>query len=189
MKEVLFVTGNKVKVSLAQTICNMFGIQVTQRSYDADELQSLDGELIARDKANKAFAHFKQAVVVCDDIWIIPGLGGFPGPYMQPINVWFTIDDWLRLTKDLTDRRIILRQTVVYQDDNVQQAFAYDIEGELLREAKGTSPYPHSSITSFDGGKTSNAEHHEKGGNGADHRRTSWHDFAAWYQDYTKSPN
>jgi len=61
---------------------------------------------------------------------------------MKSINDWFTPEDWLRLTSDLTDRTIILRQIVVYQDKHGQQLFSVDIPGMLLREAQGTSPYP-----------------------------------------------
>lgn len=181
MQKVLYVTGNSIKFHMAQTVCQEFGIDVEQGTFDADEIQGEDGERIARDKAQKAFDHFKQPIVVCDDNWIIPGLKGFPGPYMKSINAWFTPDDWLRLTSALDDRRVILRQIAVYQDKDGQKVFVADLEGILLREARGESPYPHSAVTSFDGGKTSNAEHHERGESAAQGRRNTWHDFAEWW--------
>jgi inosine/xanthosine triphosphate pyrophosphatase family protein len=145
------------------------------------EIQGEDSELIARDKANKAFAKFQKPVVISDDSWSVPGLNGFPGAYMKSVNDWFTVDDWLNLTRPLTDRRIMLTQIVVYQDADGQQLFSCDIKGILLPEARGKSPYPHSEITSFDGGQTSNAEHHERGQSSASHLPNVWHDFAEWY--------
>lgn len=181
MKKVLYVTGNAIKFQLGQTICRAQGLEMEQGMFDAPEIQDEDGEIVARDKAQKAFEHFQKPIVVCDDNWIIPALNGFPGPYMKSMNHWFTAQDWLRLTSTLDDRRIILRQIAVYQDANGQRAFTCDIEGILLREARGKSPYPHSEITSFDGGRTSNAEHHARGETSADHRQTVWHDFARWF--------
>jgi XTP/dITP diphosphohydrolase len=181
MKPILYATGNAIKFQLAQHVCSTYNIQLEQIALDVPEIQSEQGEPVARDKAEKAFAKFGKPVVVSDDSWMIPGLKNFPGPYMKSMNDWFTPDDWLRLTSVLEDRRVILRQIVVYQDSDVQKLFFTDIEGEMLREARGKSPFAHATITSFDG-KQSNAEYHERGENAAQNRPTSWHDFAEWYK-------
>jgi XTP/dITP diphosphohydrolase len=182
MIEILYATGNKIKFQLAHEICNKFEITLTQHGLDVPEIQGEDGEAIAMDKAAKAYAKFQKPLVISDDNWIIPGLNGFPGPYMKSMNDWFTADDWLRLTRQLSDRRIILRQICVYQDGDNQHVFTYDMEGLLLTDARGVSPHPHSAITSFDGGKHSNAEFHEQSKSAASHRQTAWHDFAEWYR-------
>lgn len=181
MRPILYATGNEHKFLLAQTICNTFNVELEQSSLNVPEIQGEDGELIAKDKAEKAFAKFKKPVVITDDNWIIPGLNGFPGAYMKSVNDWFTVQDWLHLTQPLQDRRIILRQIAVYQDESSQHLFSQDIEGILLPEARGTSPYSHSSITSFDNGQHSSAEFHERGESSAAHRHTVWHDFVEWY--------
>lgn len=164
-------------------MCEPHGITLQQTKLDIQEIQAETGEPVARDKAAKAFTALGKPLVVSDDSWMIPGLNNFPGPYMKSMNDWFSPEDWLRLTKDLADRRIILRQIVVYQDGDGQQLFTADISGVLLSEIRGTSPYPHSTITSFDGGKTSNAEYHEKGEAAAQHHRNVWHDFTEWYAE------
>jgi inosine/xanthosine triphosphate pyrophosphatase family protein len=181
MAELLYVTGNPIKFRQAVAVCEPAGISLKQAQLDIIEIQSEDGEPIARDKASKAFAALQQPVVVSDDTWIIPGLGGFPGPYNSSINKWFSVDDWWRLTKDLTDRRIILRQFVVYQDAAQQKVFVADIEGALLNEPRGDSPYPHTALISFDGGRHSNAEINAVGKSGMTHLHNPWRDFAAWH--------
>ncbi len=178
---ILYATGNAVKFHQATSICNKFYITLKQSPLDVPEIQAEDGEMIARDKAAKAYAKFQGPVVISDDNWLIPGLNNFPGPYMKSINDWFTSDDWLHLTRPLKDRRIILRQMVVYQDATIQKLFFVDIEGVLLTEARGRSPYSHATITSFDDGGHSNAEFHERGESASGHRHTAWHDFAEWY--------
>jgi non-canonical purine NTP pyrophosphatase (RdgB/HAM1 family) len=183
--KLLYVTGNGVKFHQADLVCQQAGIQLEQRKLDVTEIQAEDGETIARDKAAKAFALLQQPVVISDDTTSIPGLKGFPGPYMKYVNDWFTPEDWLRLTIDLDDRRIILRQVVVYQDEDGQEVFSVEIPGVLLKEIRGTSPYPHTSITSYDSGRHSNAEMYERGESASAHLPNVWHEFADWYSKRT----
>ena len=180
MKELTYVTGNAIKFHQGALACETFDIKLLQTKLSIDEIQAETGEPVARDKAQKAFEQLGTPLVVSDDSWSIPGLGGFPGPYMKDINDWFTPDDWLRLTITLEDRRAILRQIVVYQDRHGQQLFSVDIEGILLKESRGKSPYAHAHIVSFDGGKTASAEYHALGKSAHDTRRHAWHDFAQW---------
>ncbi len=183
MKAVLYATGNNVKFRQAEHVCDEFGIILIQHGLDVPEIQSEEALPIALDKAQKAYDLCKQPVVISDDSWVIPGLNGFPGPYMKSMNHWFSVDDWLRLTASLTDRRIILTQIAVYQDINGPRLFSSTIEGMLLPKARGSSTYAHSSITSFDGGEHSNAEFHARTESAATHLKNVWHDFAEWYSE------
>ena len=85
------------------------------------ELTALNVELGELTPAVEAYNALQSPLVVTDDSWIIPGLNGFPGPYMKQVNDWFTPDDWLHLTSGLADRRVILRQIIVYQDSTGQR--------------------------------------------------------------------
>jgi inosine/xanthosine triphosphate pyrophosphatase family protein len=177
MKELVYATGNQIKFIHALAICDKTGLKLTQTKLDIEEIQAETGEPIARDKAEV----LDTPLVVSDESFMIPGLKGFPGPYMKYLNDWFTTDDWLRLTSSLTDRRVIKRQVVVYQDVHMQKLFALDTPALLLTEPRGESPYTYSTIISYDGGKTSSAEHHEQGKSATEHIYGPWHEFAAWY--------
>lgn len=177
-----YVTGNSVKFNLAQSMLRDFGVTLEQIKLDIPEMQAEEGEPVARNKATQAFELLQKPVIVSDDFWLIPGLNNFPGPYMKSMNAWFTAKDWLRLTDPLQDRRIILRQVAVYQDATQQKLFSVDVEGMLLHEIRGTSPYAHSSIISFDGGKTSSAETHERNHSESSVRNhhNVWHELGLW---------
>lgn len=181
MHPLIFPTGNEVKFRLANIVCSAQGITLERLQVDIPELQAETGEEVCRDKALRAFEILRKPLVVNDDSWVIPGLGGFPGPYMKSMNIWFTSEDWLRLTKDLSDRRIILRQVVTYQDETRQKTFTRDVEGILLSEIRGQSPFTHTPLASFDGGKTTIAEVHAAGKPAVEGKRTAWHDFAEWF--------
>ena len=182
MTEVIYATGNKDKFTQARHVCGPAGITLIQRSLNVPEVQSDDAVVIARDKAAKAYERFQQPVVISDDSWAIPGLGGFPGPYMKYVNDWFSVDDWLNLTRPLADRTIILKQVVAFIDGDETRIFSRDLEGQLLTESRGESSYPHTHIVSFDGGKHTNAEYHARQESATGHLPNVWHDFAKWYQ-------
>ncbi len=182
MSNFTFVTSNDIKVLAAKEVCNEFGISFDRDNIDFVEIQADDGTAIARHKAEQAFVQLQKPVVVTDDSWLIPGLNGFPGPYMKQVNDWFSVDDWLRLTRDLDDRRMILRQIVVYQDTMRQQLFVSDLEAILLKESRSTTGIKHFSIISFDGGKHSAAELTERGESSIKHLSNSWHELCEWLQ-------
>lgn len=102
---------------------------------------------------------------------------------MKFVNQMFTAEDWLRLTKPLADRAIILRQYIVYQDKHRQELFYTDMEGILLTEVRGACQYPHTSIVSFDNGTNSVAEKiaQKRSAIFDNQKRTSWHDFCEWF--------
>ena len=186
MPSLLCVTGNTDKFNTGRTWFNEFGVTLEQVVTDIDEIQGEDPELIIRDKAAKAFEATGKPVVVTDDSWSIPGLNGFPGPYMKSMNHWFTVDDFLRLTKDLKDRSIILHQFVAYQDEYECVVFSKDIPGTMLTEARGESGPAIKQIMVFDidYGKTMSELEDSKTANDPvrlKKRGDSWEDLARWY--------
>jgi non-canonical purine NTP pyrophosphatase (RdgB/HAM1 family) len=181
MKHVVFVTSNEYKFNHAVSVTQSAGITLIRKHMDLQEIQSDSGEEITRHKAEQAYADLKQPLVVNDDTWSIPGINGFPGAYMKYINDWFTVTDWLNLTRPLKDRRIILHQHIVYQDGHSQHYFLQNIEGTLLTEARGSHHFPHLAILSFDGGQSSSAERAAAGRPAVDlSTTTAWHKFNDW---------
>jgi non-canonical purine NTP pyrophosphatase (RdgB/HAM1 family) len=182
MQPIPFATGNDDKFRLAQAVCASFGIEVVQRPLDIAEIQAEDGEPIVRDKAEKAYAQLRRSVIVNDDCWIIPALGGFPGPYNKSINVWFTPADMFRLTRPLADRRIILRQFAVFQDEHGQQLFVADVVGTMLTKPTSKDGLASEALVTFDG-THSVAEMHEAQKSAISNRQTVWHQLAPWLKE------
>lgn len=182
MDKLIFATGNDQKFLLADKTCASFNILLQQvKHLETTEVQSENGEDIARHKATQAFAQLQKPLVITDDTWLMPGLNGFPGPYMKSMNHWFTTQDWLNLTKGLTDRRVFLRQILVYQDELEQVLFSVDIEGLLLKEPHGTSDNTNQPIMSFDNGEHSIAEMFATGKSAVAHKHNTWHEFCEWF--------
>jgi inosine/xanthosine triphosphate pyrophosphatase family protein len=151
MSDLTFVTGNSLKFEIASHAFKEQGLVLVQKKLDIDEVQSEDSEYITKKKAEAAFRLLQKPVVVNDDTWAFLGLRGFPGPYMKSMNHWFSAQDWERLTKTVADRRVILTQIIVYQDEHGQQLLRNEIPGVLLSSVRGNSADSSHAIISLQG--------------------------------------
>lgn len=184
MQNLSVITTNEDKFRTAKRVCAEFGIELTQvATYDIDEIQGEDAKKIVARKVADAFALVQEPVIVTDDSWVIPALGGFPGAYMKSINEWFALDDWARLLSGITDRTIILRQLVAYQDQHEQVIFSVDLEGVIVDTPQGESKKsPAMALVSFDGGKTTVAQNMIAKTSSTAHLPTVWHELGKWLQ-------
>lgn len=184
MQSIIFSTGNSQKFEIAQAVCAQRGIELTQNTFDIDEIQGEDAEVIIRDKAQKAYELVKCPVIVSDDSWNIPGLNGFPGAYMKSIDHWFRPEDLLNLTRSLEDRRIILVQMLAYQDETHQQVFRKEYTGTLLTEIHGTHGKPLQKVVTMPGDNgLSIAEAYEAGTVHAERDVSAgWHELIDWVE-------
>ena len=137
--QLIFATGNTGKFRIAEATSTSYGIKLIQNRLNIDEVQGEDSEYIIRNKAKQAFSILNAPVVVSDDSWSIPGLRGFPGPYMKSMNHWLSPNDFIRLTDQLVDRHIMLIQLLMYQDGRAQKLFRREHTATLLRDARGES--------------------------------------------------
>jgi XTP/dITP diphosphohydrolase len=186
--QLTFVTSNHNKLFSAQTICADFGIKLTQATFDIPELQAEDGALIARDKAQKAYDILQKPLVVTDDSWDIVGLRGFPGPYMKSMKHWFRLEDWQRLTSALPDRRVILHQYLVFQDETRQQLLHVAIEGTILKTPRGNpSEEPWTCFASLSNNETI-AEARDAGRSALEDLASVWHEFGQWAKKNVRPP-
>jgi XTP/dITP diphosphohydrolase len=185
--QVLCATTNTLKFGIGKNVCAKYDIELTQAIVDIDEIQGEDPEKIVARKAQDAFKALQKPVVVSDDSWAISGLRGFPGAYMKSVNHWFTPEDFIRLTKDLADRRVFLQQYLAYHDGVETVIFKNDIPGKLLTEPRGIHGDPAFKVVALDADNgLSIAEVYDAG---KEHepgrfarRKDAWHGFAEWYK-------
>lgn len=184
MNKVIFSTGNWHKVAHASEVCRSYDIELVQNKLEIDEIQSEDSSKIVIDKANKAYDLLNQPVVVSDDSWEIPGLNGFPGPYMKSMNHWLSVDDFVRLTGHLKDRQIFLLQYLAYKDDKTTKVFHQKREGYLLKEPKGEGHASGNLISMVgDNGLSINEVYATDQSHNDREVAKIWHDFAKWYKE------
>jgi len=151
MTSIFFATGNSEKFAIAEVLCKNAHLSLLQLTGESHEIQGEDPELIIRDKAQKKFELAgSKPVIVSDDSWDIPGLNGFPGAYMKSMDHWFTPQNFIDLTRNLKDRRILLHQYLAYKDESTEQIFHVTIPAKLITEARGNYGNPAQKIIMLD---------------------------------------
>lgn len=184
----LCATTNPDKFGTGRASLRSYDIELEQIIIDVDEIQHEDAVAIIEDKAAKAFAILQKPVVVTDDSWSIPALGGFPGPYMKSINHWFAPDDFMRLMSGHTDREIVLHQLVAYTDDAETVVFSKDLVGKIVGEPRGIYGPPIMHVVAFpeDGGKTISEMYDAEGAKASDRLKdvnNGWHELGKWLRE------
>jgi non-canonical purine NTP pyrophosphatase (RdgB/HAM1 family) len=179
MKKVTYITGNQGKLENAKVFLADYDIAPESKKLDLQEIQSDDAVAIAVQKARDAYAQLQEPLFVNDASWHIPALNGFPGPYMRYIVDWFTVEDLLKLMEGKTDRTIILRDTIVYKDQEVEKVFTNDVHGVLLEAPAGDGNGPFvTKIISLDDSGKSLAEAKTVGY--TEKEKPLWQEFASW---------
>lgn len=181
--KISYVTGNVDKFENAQKFFNQVNIDVEQLPIKVEEIQSGDSLEIAVAKAKAAFAQVKKPLFVNDASWIIPALGGFPGPFMKFVNQWFKPQDFINLMIDKEDRRIILKDSIVYIDDSGHTVFTHEHVGKILNEV---APFeyknPTDVVVSLSKNHSSIAEEKANGSFFIEDEDAVWNEFATWLQ-------
>ena len=80
MKSLTFITGNATKV---EHLARYLDFSIEQMKLDIPEIQSLDLEEVAADKAKAAFAVLRTPVLVEDTALTFEALNGLPGPLVK----------------------------------------------------------------------------------------------------------
>ena len=153
--DITVVSGNRSKVAEIEGI---LGRPLLNEALDIAEIQSLDVEAVARDKAKKAYEILKRPVIVDDTGMSIPALGGLPGALVA----WFLdsvgSEGILRLLGNLTERGASVSTSIGYADEKGVEVFTGTIYGVIPSEMQGDGGFGYDPIFIPDGETKTYAE-------------------------------
>jgi non-canonical purine NTP pyrophosphatase (RdgB/HAM1 family) len=173
--------GNPYKLKDAQEKLANYDIAVIGISnLEIPEIQSVEGEKIATDKADYAYKKLNEPLIVNDTIWLVGDIPGFPGPYMKHINATFSVNDWLKLMQGRKNRKVTMREIIVYRDRDICEVFFKDVVGEFLEKPSGVDGVSSDKIISFDGIQTIAAAR-DKGKVTVNSGENSYDLFGRWF--------
>lgn len=175
----LYITSNNHKIESAKNHLEKFGIEIEVGAVKLQEIQSLDIEEVAVDKAKKAFEIIKNPLFVNDSGWYIEALNGFPGPFMSYINGWFSPEDFLNLVKPYRDKKVVLKQIIVYIDSKNLKIFSHDAEGVFLENVQGEGRSS-DRVISLSGDGVSLAQKHKMGNFKIESEEELWKEYGGW---------
>ena len=115
--KITFITSNRVKFAIADSILKYKGISLVRNQMNLEEIQSENILDIARNSAKIAFSKIKKSVAVTDAGFYITALNGFPGPFVKYANRYFDADKLIQLMSDEPNRELIVREALVVIDD------------------------------------------------------------------------
>ncbi len=144
MKKIYFVTSSKRKVLSLQSTLSKFMIDVKQVDIELPEIQNINVEEVAIEKAKYAFQKIKKQCVVQDSGFYITSLNGFPGALVKLTLSTIDVEGMLKLTEGKS-KTCEFRECLSYIDKNIKQpiCFTHSVKGtvseSILGEVKNDS--------------------------------------------------
>lgn len=130
MRSITLVTGNPGKLKEWQRLFPA-GFQLDTADIDLDEIQSMDLEAIAVDKAKRAYGILGKPVVVEDVSAGLDKLGGLPGPFIKYFELELGLDVLFQLAEYEGDPATAIC-TVAYYDGTTTLVARGDIHGSVV---------------------------------------------------------
>lgn len=135
MTSVIFATTNQDKISEARSILK---IEIEPLGLEIPEIQSLDPDQVAIQKAKDYFQKVGKPLFVEDVALTFRGLGALPGTYISDFSKTLGNDGLIKLLSQSTDRSAVALTTLAYINapDNVM-TFKGVVEGQIVKQPKG----------------------------------------------------
>ena len=155
MKTITFVTGNPNK---ADQLSRYLRFSVVHKKLDLPEIQSLDIEEIAAEKATAAYALLGTPVLVEDTSLTFKSLNGLPGPLIK----WFLDsignEGLTKLLAGYKDRSAVAETCFALCDESGVHLFKGTRHGSIVDSPKGETDFGWNPIFVPDGAKITWAE-------------------------------
>lgn len=112
--KIYYVTGNELKVKLAKSIFEKYGVEVVQENIDTPEIQSLDCKEIAEYSAKYASDLLNKPVLKNDSGFFIEALDGFPGALAKYAEDKIKAEGFIKLLENNSNRKAYWIEVLSY---------------------------------------------------------------------------
>ena len=179
---IYFVSSNEHKFREIKLVLMEYNISAIRRKADLKEIQSLDLEDIAREKAFSAHEIVKKSIIVEDAGLFIDALGGFPGPYSSFVQQTIGCEGILTLLRNKLSRKAIFKSALVCADRNGKLlTFLGDVTGTISQDLRGDHGFGFDPIFIPDGHRDTYALMLDAEKNLISHRAIATRKFADWF--------
>lgn len=138
MKEVLFITGNKFKIKVANMFLKDTGIKLVGKKISCPEIQHESVAEIAKHSAKFAAEKLQKPVITSDCGFFIEAFNGFPGPFIAFIDKWIGPEGFLKLMGGVKNRRAKFIDATAYCEPGKNPvAFVRETHGRLSEKLQG----------------------------------------------------
>lgn len=138
MKDLVYVTGNNMKLLTAKSFLEPLGINVIGKKINCPEIQADKIEDVAIFSAKYASENLKSNVLKNDSGLVIPALNGFPSAYTSYVEDTITEDGILKLMEGVEDRYAYFLEAFAYCEYGKEPiVFVSKTEGTIAYEKSG----------------------------------------------------
>jgi len=135
MKQFFFITSNQGKLKEAQEILKNF--KLIGKKIDLPEMQTLDLDLLIKEKARVAFKIIKKPLIVEDTSLIFRAWKKMPGPTMK----WFlqTVGNHglIKMLKAYKNRKALAICSIGCIDNKTIKIFHGEVSGIITKKPRG----------------------------------------------------
>lgn len=176
--KIVFATTNAGKIAEASQI---LGIEVVPCGLEIPEIQSLDPQKVALQKARDYYAGLHTALLVEDVSLTFTALNGLPGPYINDFSKALGNLGLIELLNNAPDRTATAITTLVYCDSaGKPSVFQGTINGSISTEERGTNGFGWDPIFIPEGHDKTFAEMDNTEKNTLSMRAIALHKFKSW---------
>ena len=139
MNKVSMVTGNMGKWKIASNVFSNYNVELEHVKMNTPEIQSHDLEEVSKYSAEYARDLLGKAVIKSDVGYYIEDLGDFPGPFLRYANDMLTSEDILKMMKNKSNRKILLKECLTFAAPNMEtKQFINMEEATIAMQAEGS---------------------------------------------------
>lgn len=136
-KTIIFVTGNKFKLVVAQEYLRPIKV-LGKKINNLPEIQHQDVREIAKFSAKWAANRLKRPVITNDAGFYIKSLNGFPGPYIRYCDERLGVDGFLKLMRGIKNRQAkFIDATAFCKPGKEPIIFAGETRGKVAHQTSG----------------------------------------------------
>lgn len=140
MKKIVYVTGNKYKIELAQNILTPLGIEVIAKKIDCPEIQADTIEEVSKYSSQYASNLLKESTLKNDSGLVIPALNNFPSAYTKYVEGTIGENGILKLMDGIENREAYFIESLAYTELGKEPVvFVSKTKGTIAKEKRGTN--------------------------------------------------
>lgn len=140
MERVVYVTGNKYKVELAENILNPLGIEVVAKKIECPEIQADTIEEVSMYSSQYASNFLQESTLKNDSGLVIPALNNFPSAYTKYVEETIGEDGILKLMEGIENREAYFIESLAYTEYGKDPVvFVSKTKGTIAKEKRGTN--------------------------------------------------
>ena len=144
--KIYYVTGNKMKIDLANKIFEDYDVEIVQEDIDTPEIQSLDCEEVAKYSVDYACNILNKPVIKNDSGLVIPSLNNFPGALAKYSEDTIGADGYVKLLEG-KDKYCYWIEVLAYKEPNKDPiCFTAITPGKIADKVHDGRGYPFDKI-------------------------------------------